>query len=153
MMPGRTGSPTMTLHSSSLIAAQGALAIENAQAYQMLENLDKSKSQFVRMVTHELRSPIQVASSLLNVLEHGYVGRFNEKQADLVDRAFRRLQFLADADRRPARPGRRSGGRAGHGRAGAGSPVRRDARGSALALESRHGARGSPCASGAHARG
>ncbi len=78
----------------SLIAAQGALAIENAQAYQLLESLDRSKSQFVRMVTHELRSPIQVASSLLNVLEHGYVGTLNEKQADLVDRAFRRLQFL-----------------------------------------------------------
>jgi GAF domain-containing protein len=78
----------------SLIAAQGALAIENAQAYQLLESLDRSKSQFVRMVTHELRSPIQVASSLLNVLEHGYVGALNEKQADLVDRAFRRLQFL-----------------------------------------------------------
>jgi signal transduction histidine kinase len=78
----------------SAIAAEGALAIENAQAYQLLETLDRSKSQFVRMVTHELRSPIQVTSSLLNVLSRGYVGTLNEEQADLVDRALRRLQFL-----------------------------------------------------------
>ncbi len=78
----------------SAIATEGAVAIENAQAYQLLENLDREKSQFVRMVTHELRSPVQVASSLLNVLRRGYVGELNEEQADLVDRAYKRFQFL-----------------------------------------------------------
>jgi signal transduction histidine kinase len=78
----------------STIAAQGVVAIENAQAYQLLENLDQDKSQFVRIVTHELRSPVQVTSSLLNVLGRGYTGELNEKQADLVDRAQRRIQFL-----------------------------------------------------------
>lgn len=78
----------------SAIAAQGVIAIENAQAYQMLKDLDKNKSQFIRIVTHELRSPVQVTTSLLNVLSRGYVGDLNEKQADLVDRAKRRLQFL-----------------------------------------------------------
>ncbi len=78
----------------SAIAAQGTVAIENAQAYQMLEDLDKNKSQFVRMITHELRSPVQVTSSLLTVLGRGYVGALNEKQADLVHRARRRVKFL-----------------------------------------------------------
>jgi signal transduction histidine kinase len=78
----------------SAIAAQGAVAIENAQAYQLLEELDKSKSQFIRIVTHELRSPVQVTSSLLNVLGRSYVGELNEQQADLVARARQRLQFL-----------------------------------------------------------
>lgn len=78
----------------SAIAAQGVVAIENAQAYQMLKDLDKNKSQFVRIVTHELRSPVQVTTSLLNVLSRSYVGDLNEKQAELVDRAKRRLQFL-----------------------------------------------------------
>jgi signal transduction histidine kinase len=76
------------------IAAQGAVAIENAQAYRLLEELDQSKSQFVRIVTHELRSPVQVVTSLLNLLERGYVGELNQKQADLVMRARRRIQFL-----------------------------------------------------------
>ena len=78
----------------SAIAAQGVVAIENAQAYKMLKDLDKNKSQFVRMVTHELRSPVQVTTSLLNVLSRGYVGDLNEKQIDLVERAQKRLQFL-----------------------------------------------------------
>jgi len=78
----------------SAIATQGVIAIENAQTYQLLEDLDKNKSQFVRMVTHELRSPVKVTSSLLNVLSRGYVGDLNEKQADIVDRTRRRIQFL-----------------------------------------------------------
>jgi signal transduction histidine kinase len=76
------------------IAAQGAVAIENAQAYRLLEELDESKSQFVRIVTHELRSPVQVVTSLLNLLERGYVGELNDKQADLIGRARRRIQYL-----------------------------------------------------------
>jgi signal transduction histidine kinase len=76
------------------IAAEGAVAIENAQAYQLLENLDRQKSQFVRLVTHELRSPVQVTLSLLNVLSRGYIGELNEQQTDLVDRAYNRLRFL-----------------------------------------------------------
>ena len=44
--------------------------------------------------THELRSPVRVTSSLLNVLSQGYVGELNDKQADLVDRARKRLQVL-----------------------------------------------------------
>ena len=78
----------------SAIAAEGAIAIENARAYRLLEDLDQQKSQFVRIVTHELRSPVQVTSSLLNVLGRGFVGELNEKQMDLVTRAYKRLQFL-----------------------------------------------------------
>jgi signal transduction histidine kinase len=76
------------------IAAQGAVAIENAQAYQLLEELEKSKSQFVNIVTHELRSPVQVATSLLNVLDRGYLGELTEKQVDLIRRARQRIEFL-----------------------------------------------------------
>jgi signal transduction histidine kinase len=78
----------------SAISAQGTVAIENARAYQLLEELDKSKSQFVRIVTHELRSPVQVTLSLLNVLDRGYVGDLSVEQADLVNRARRRIEFL-----------------------------------------------------------
>lgn len=46
------------------------------------------------VITHELRSPVRVTSSLLNVLSRGYVGELNDKQADLVDRARRRIQAL-----------------------------------------------------------
>jgi signal transduction histidine kinase len=46
------------------------------------------------VVTHELRSPVKVTSSLLNVLSRGYVGELNDRQADLVDRARMRIQAL-----------------------------------------------------------
>jgi signal transduction histidine kinase len=46
------------------------------------------------VITHELRSPVQVTSSLLNVLSRGYVGELNDRQADLVDRARARIQVL-----------------------------------------------------------
>jgi signal transduction histidine kinase len=78
----------------SAIAAQGAVAIENARAYQVLEELDRSKSQFVRIVIHELRSPVGVANSLLKLIDRGYVGDLNEKQAELIDRARQRIEFL-----------------------------------------------------------
>jgi signal transduction histidine kinase len=36
------------------------------------------------VITHELRSPVKVTSSLLNVLSRGYVGDLNDRQADLT---------------------------------------------------------------------
>ncbi len=76
------------------VAGQGAVAIENAQAYDTLDNLNREKSKFARIVTHELRSPVQVTQNLLGLLAKGYVGALSDKQADLVDRGLRRIQFL-----------------------------------------------------------
>ena len=76
------------------VAAQGVIAIENAQAYEMLARLDRDKSQFIRTVTHELRSPVQVSQKLLALLEEGYVGQLTPEQGELVTRARRRIEFL-----------------------------------------------------------
>ena len=76
------------------IAAHGVVAIENAQAYELLAGLDRDKSQFVRTVTHELRSPVQVAGSLLAVVEDGHAGPMTDQQRDLINRARRRIEFL-----------------------------------------------------------
>ena len=77
-----------------VVAAHGAVAIENAQAYKMLSDLNREKSKFVRVTTHELRAPAQVTESLLTALATGYAGDLNERQADLVNRALRRLRLL-----------------------------------------------------------
>jgi signal transduction histidine kinase len=76
------------------VAAHGAVAIENAQAYGVLRDLDRQKSQFVRMVTHELRSPVQVAQNLVGVLANEYLGDLSPKQTDVIGRIQRRLQYL-----------------------------------------------------------
>lgn len=76
------------------IASQGSIAIENALAYQAIEALDANKSNFIRMVTHELRSPVSVARSLLRTMTAGYAGEISAQQQDILQRASRRLDFL-----------------------------------------------------------
>ena len=77
-----------------LVAAHGAVAIENAQAYKMLADLNREKSKFVRVTTHELRAPAQVTESLLTALATGYAGELTDRQGELVNRALRRLRLL-----------------------------------------------------------
>ncbi|HSK10461.1 MAG TPA: GAF domain-containing sensor histidine kinase [Vicinamibacterales bacterium] len=77
-----------------LVAAHGVVAIENAQAYQMLGDLNQEKSRFARVTTHELRAPAQVTESLLTALADGYAGPLSDPQRELVDRARRRLHSL-----------------------------------------------------------
>ena len=78
----------------SALASEGAIAIENARTYQALELADRAKSDFVQMVTHELRSPLSAVQSMLRVLEQGYVGPVTAKQQDLIQRSQRRVSFL-----------------------------------------------------------
>jgi len=76
------------------VAAHGAVAIENAKAYRLLADLDRDKSKFLRITTHELRSPVRVTESLLMTLADGYAGPLGADQAELVRRAKRRLASL-----------------------------------------------------------
>jgi signal transduction histidine kinase len=76
------------------VAAQGAVAIEHAKAYLLLADLDRDKSRFLRMTTHELRSPVRVTESLLMTLADGYAGKLEPEQGELVRRAQRRLASL-----------------------------------------------------------
>jgi signal transduction histidine kinase len=76
------------------VAAHGAVAIENAKAYKLLADLDRDKSQFLRITTHELRSPVRVTESLLMTLGDGYAGSLASDQAELVRRAQKRLSSL-----------------------------------------------------------
>jgi signal transduction histidine kinase len=46
------------------------------------------------MVTHELRSPVQVAQNLVGVLANEYLGDLSPKQTDVIGRIQRRLQYL-----------------------------------------------------------
>ncbi len=83
---------------ASFLEAAGihaGIAIENALAWRAMRDLDKSKSSFVRLVTHELRSPIAVVLSLLRTLTGGYAGKLEEKQMDLLLRAQNRAEFLS----------------------------------------------------------
>lgn len=78
----------------SATASHGSIAIENAIAYQSIQNLEEAKRKFILTVTHELRSPVGVVRSMLNTLMDGYAGKLAELQQDMVARALRRTDFL-----------------------------------------------------------
>jgi signal transduction histidine kinase len=78
------------------IAAQGGIAIENAIAYQAIEEMEATKSTFVRTFTHELRSPVGVIYGLLRNLMDGYAGKFTPLQHDLLERAIKRTDFVRE---------------------------------------------------------
>ncbi len=63
-----------------------------------LAELDKSRSQFIRLVTHELRAPVAAIQSYLRLILDGYVPA--EKQREIVEKAERRaleqLALIAD---------------------------------------------------------
>ncbi len=83
---------------ASFLEAAGihaGIALENALAWRAMRDLDEAKSSFVRLVTHELRSPIAVVLSLLRTLTGGYAGKLEEKQMDLLLRAQNRAEFLS----------------------------------------------------------
>jgi signal transduction histidine kinase len=76
------------------IARQGAVAIENAMAHEALQRADQERAQFVRTVTHELRSPVGGAQSLLRVLLKQLTGELNDRQRDVIARVEARLNAL-----------------------------------------------------------
>ena len=78
----------------SAVASHGSIAIENALAYQAIQNMEAAKRKFVLMVTHELRSPVGVVRSLLNTLAGGYAGKLSDLQQDMIERAIRRVDQL-----------------------------------------------------------
>jgi signal transduction histidine kinase len=78
------------------IARQGAAALENALAHDALQKADRTRGQFVRLVTHELRAPAGGAQSLLRTLLRGLAGELNGRQRDIVQRVERRLDSLME---------------------------------------------------------
>lgn len=76
------------------IAATGSVAIEHALAHQALQEAEKQRTQFVHIVTHELRAPVTGSQSLLRVLLGGMTGVLSEQQRDILDRLSKRMDAL-----------------------------------------------------------
>ena len=71
-----------------------AIAIENAQAYEAIENLIQERSHFMNRVAHNLRAPLAAMASMLEVLRDGYLGDMNETSRNYVNRIDRRVQGM-----------------------------------------------------------
>ena len=60
------------------------------EAYRKLDQLERSKSQHMRRVSHELRAPMGAIQNLLAMLEDGLAGDGRESERELAARAGRR---------------------------------------------------------------
>ncbi len=60
------------------------------------KKLDEMKSDFMHMVAHELRSPLVITKSMLNVLLEGLAGPLQGKQKDLVTKGMRKMDVLLE---------------------------------------------------------
>ncbi len=71
-----------------------AIAIENAQAYEAIENLIQERSRFMNRVAHNLRAPLAAMASMLEVIRDGYLGEMNETSRHYLNRIDRRVQGM-----------------------------------------------------------
>ncbi len=75
------------IDSTHTFASQATVAIENARLYTLeqatvakLKDLDNAKSDFLSMVSHELRSPLTSIKGYTSLILAGRVGQINEQQ-------------------------------------------------------------------------
>ena len=67
------------------LAGRAAAAITNARLYQAVQQANESKSQFVAIVTHELRIPLTSIKGYTDLIRQGVVGEVNEQQINFLD--------------------------------------------------------------------
>ncbi|MBU0704827.1 MAG: GAF domain-containing sensor histidine kinase [Chloroflexi bacterium] len=73
------------------LAVTAVAAIRDVEA---LETQEASKAHFIHVATHELRSPVAVAQSLVRGVLKGYAGEMSDRQAEIFGRVSSRLDFL-----------------------------------------------------------
>lgn len=88
------------------LADRASVAIENSRLYEEVHHAKKAQSDFVAVVTHELRAPMTVIRGYTDLLRQGALGELSPQQADLlgivgsnVERMGLLVQDLADLNR------------------------------------------------------
>ncbi|MBN1135087.1 MAG: GAF domain-containing protein [Anaerolineae bacterium] len=95
----RTGAFAGEIRLLTIVAAQAAVAIENAQlyeslqasyhdledAYSALRELDRMKSELVQNISHELRTPLTFVRGYLELLQEGDMGELSQQQKQALD--------------------------------------------------------------------
>jgi signal transduction histidine kinase len=85
----------IALLSADLAEKAGNLEV----AYRKVRQTERTKSQYMRKVAHELRGPLGTIKTALRVVLDGLVGEVPERSRDLISRAERRAGELAELTR------------------------------------------------------
>jgi len=75
-------------------AGLAAIAIENARAYEAIENVIEERSRFMNRVAHNLRAPLAALASMLEVVRDGYLGNMNDALRRHLSRIDQRVQYM-----------------------------------------------------------
>lgn len=70
------------------------LSDELARANEKLKDLDKLKTEFLSLASHQLRSPLTAIKGYTSMLLDGSFGKVNDNQKEAVDRVFQSSQHL-----------------------------------------------------------
>lgn len=89
-----------------LMTNHAAIAIENAHLFEQAKQANEAKSEFMRIATHELKTPMTSIKGYTKLMQMGATGELSPKQTDFleiisnnVDRMDRLVQDLLDVSR------------------------------------------------------
>ncbi len=69
---------------ASLFSAQVSAAVANARLFDQVRELDRSKSEFLSIASHEVRTPLTVMKSSLDLLVNGPSFEYTDDQRQLI---------------------------------------------------------------------
>lgn len=91
---------------SQRLVEHAAVAIENARLVKEIEDANRSKSEFISLVSHELKNPMTSIRGYTDLLKSGQTGEINDMQTQFlstirtnVDRMTRLVSDLSDSAR------------------------------------------------------
>jgi signal transduction histidine kinase len=77
------------------LADRAAVAINNARLYQQIQLANSAKSEFVSLVTHELRLPMTSIKGYADLINSGLAGPINDQQKQFLDVIRRNLDRMS----------------------------------------------------------
>lgn len=78
------------------LADRAAVAIKNARLYEEIQAVSKAKSEFISVVTHELRLPITAIRGYNDLILGGMTGPINDQQQQFLQVIRRNLDRMQD---------------------------------------------------------
>lgn len=91
---GHTSSDEMPLQPLASLSALAATALTAVRRAAELAQIEANRAQVMHVTTHELRSPIAVAQTLVRNVVKGYAGPLTERQKDVFTRISNQLDRM-----------------------------------------------------------